>query len=137
MMGFMHRLFRSRWVRTLVGVLILGAIIWVFGPLLGIGAMHPFDSELARGIAIAVLLVLWLIENLIHELRMRGRDKALVAGVAAPQDDTNATASAEELALLSDRLKEALAARCPGVKYGAVEVRGIQLIPGHNDQRAA
>src|ERR1700743_194484 len=28
------------------------------------------------------------------------------------------------------------AARCPGVKYGAVEVRGIQLIPGHNDQRA-
>jgi hypothetical protein len=29
------------------------------------------------------------------------------------------------------------AARCPGVRFGAVEVRGIQLIPGHNDQRAA
>ncbi len=26
------------------------------------------------------------------------------------------------------------AARCPGVRYGAVEVREIELIPGHNDQ---
>lgn len=26
------------------------------------------------------------------------------------------------------------AARCPGVRYGAVEVREIQVIPGHNDR---
>jgi hypothetical protein len=28
------------------------------------------------------------------------------------------------------------AARCPGVRYGAVEVRQIQVIPGHNDAAA-
>ena len=28
------------------------------------------------------------------------------------------------------------AARCPGVKYGAVEVREIEVIPGHNDRAA-
>src|ERR1700761_3992375 len=26
------------------------------------------------------------------------------------------------------------AARCPGVRYGAVEVREIEVIPGHNDR---
>ena len=28
------------------------------------------------------------------------------------------------------------AARCPGLPYGAVEVRAIQMIPGHNDRAA-
>ena len=28
------------------------------------------------------------------------------------------------------------AARCPGLPYGAVEVRGIEVIPGHNDRAA-
>lgn len=28
------------------------------------------------------------------------------------------------------------AGRCPGVKYGAMEVRGIEVIPGYNDHAA-
>ena len=28
------------------------------------------------------------------------------------------------------------AARCPGLPFGAVEVRGIEVIPGHNDRAA-
>jgi hypothetical protein len=28
------------------------------------------------------------------------------------------------------------AARCPGMKYGAVEVREVQVIPGHDDRPA-
>ena len=108
-MTFFYRILRSRWLRTFVGVVILGAILWFFGPLLGFGALHPFESELARFIGLAVLLVAWLVENLIHELRMRGRDKALAEGVAKAEDP-DATASAEELALLGDRLKAAMAA---------------------------
>ena len=85
-------------------------IVWVFGPLLGFGALHPFESELARIIAVAVIFIGWLIENLVHKLRAAKQEKGLVDGVAAQAKDPNETASAEEVALLAERLKEALAA---------------------------
>ena len=49
-----------------VGAAILAVIVWYFGPLLGIGALHPLDSELVRDIVVAVIFIGWLIENLIH-----------------------------------------------------------------------
>jgi type VI secretion system protein ImpL len=109
MSNFIYRMSRSRWVHTLLGVVLLAALVWFFGPLLGIGSLHPLESELMRIIAIAVLVVLWVVENLIHMLRAQHRDKKLLAG-AAQQEDPSDTASAEELALLADRLKAALAA---------------------------
>jgi type VI secretion system protein ImpL len=110
MRGLSSRIFRNRWVRTLLGALLLSVIVWFFGPLLGFGSLHPLDSELARIIAIAVIFIGWLIENLVHQLRAAKKDKDLVDGVAAQAKDPNETASAEEVALLADRLKEALAA---------------------------
>ncbi|MDA8249849.1 MAG: type VI secretion system membrane subunit TssM [Rhodospirillales bacterium] len=101
---------RNRWVKTFIGAALLALVVWFFGPLLGIGAVHPLESGLWRGIAVAVILVGWLIENLVHALRARKHDKALAEGVAAQAVDPNATASAEEMALLAERLKEALAA---------------------------
>jgi type VI secretion system protein ImpL len=109
-MNFISDLIRSRWVRTLAGVALLGVIIWFFGPLLGVGALHPLETETARIIAIALLLLLWLIENLIHLLRARNRDKALAEGIAKAPRDPTAAATAEEVAALSERLGEALAA---------------------------
>ncbi|MBV9758397.1 MAG: type VI secretion system membrane subunit TssM [Alphaproteobacteria bacterium] len=99
----------SRWVRTFLGVVLLAVIIWLFGPLLGIGDLHPLAGLLARVLAIVAIVVLWLILNLIRELRQSKKDKELVDAVAAaPAEAPEATASAEEVALLSERLKEAL-----------------------------
>jgi len=103
-------IYRNRWFRTFLGAALLAVIVWFFGPLLGIGALRPLDSELARIIAVAVIFVGWLIENLIYKLRANKKEKELEAGVAAQAADPNETASAEEVALLADRLKEALAA---------------------------
>ena len=103
-------LMRNRWIKTAAGAVLLALVIWFFGPLLGFGAFHPFDSVLARSIAIAVIAVGWLVENLIHMLRARKEDNDLVAGVAKQATDPDATASAEEMAVLSERLKDALAA---------------------------
>ena len=107
-MNFLKRILRSPWFRTFLGVLFLSLLIWFFGPLIGIGQVHPFDSELVRYITIAVLFVLWLVMNLIRELRAKNKEKELVEGVAAASPDPNATASAEDLAALSERLKDAL-----------------------------
>ncbi len=100
--------FRSRWFRTLLVAAVIAVLIWFFGPLLGLGPLHPLETEIARWVTIAALFILWLIYNLIQELRARGKDKELAAAVIAAPPDPAETASAEEVALLSDRLREAL-----------------------------
>ena len=103
-------LFRNRWVRTFLGVLVFAVLVWFFGPLLGFGSMHPLETEVARYIFIGALFVLWLVMNLMAELRASKKDKDLANGIAAPDAAVvaSATASAEEVALLSDRMREAV-----------------------------
>jgi type VI secretion system protein ImpL len=109
-MRLLKRFFGTRWFRTGLGAALLVIVVWLFGPLLGVGALHPLDSELVRILVIVVIVVGWFIENLLHKLRAAKKEKKLADGVAAQVVDPNETASAEETALLADRLKEALAA---------------------------
>jgi type VI secretion system protein ImpL len=109
---------RSHWGKSLFGVVILIVLIWFFGPLLALGQFHPFDTELARFIAIGALLVFWVIINLIKMLHNNKRDDELAKVVAEP--DKDATASAEEVAVLGERLREAMQKlkKLPGGKGG-------------------
>ena len=115
----LYRLYRSRWFRTGFAVVVLMALVWFLGPLLGLGATHPLETEIARWIAIAALFVLWLVSNLLHELGAARRDKALASGIAEASPEAQAAeartqetkrASAEEVALLADRLAKAMQA---------------------------
>jgi type VI secretion system protein ImpL len=108
MKTFFARIVRSRWLTTLLGVLLLGLVVWFFGPLLAVGITRPLETELARGGVIGACLLAWLAWNLTHVWHARKRDKALVDGVAAEQVDPSEAASAEEVALLGGRLREAL-----------------------------
>ena len=105
-MNFIKRIFRSRWFTSFLACLLVAVLIWFVGPLFGIGTMHPFETEVARYISIGALFVLWLITNLIRELNATRKERELTEEIAAP--DPAAVASAEEVALLSDRLSEAL-----------------------------
>ena len=49
MKTFYARIVRSRWLTTLLGVLLLGLVVWFFGPLLAVGITRPLETELARG----------------------------------------------------------------------------------------
>jgi type VI secretion system protein ImpL len=106
--NFIRRVVRSRWFSTFLGTLVLCLLIWFFGPAIGIGEAHPLDSPFVRAVVVAGLLVLWLVLNLVRELRARHHDKELAAGVSKSEPDADATASAEEVALLGDRLRAAL-----------------------------
>lgn len=115
----LYRIYRSRWFRTGFAVVVLMALVWFLGPLLGLGALHPLETEVARWIAIAALFVLWLVSNLLHELGATRRDKALASGIteASPEAQAaearaqeNERASAEEVALVADRLAKAMQA---------------------------
>ncbi len=112
--SFMYPVIRSHWFQTALGVIVLIVMVWFFGPLLGIGQMHPLDSDIARFIAIAALIVLWIIGNLLRTLSVKRHEKKLEEVVTAP--DKDAIASAEEVALLSERLRTAVQAlkKAPG-----------------------
>jgi len=56
-MKWFFRCLRSRWVRTFVGVLVASVLIWFCGPLIGLGSLHPFETETVRWITIVALLV--------------------------------------------------------------------------------
>ncbi len=110
MMRFFNdrRFMRSRWFKTGVGLVLLAILIWFFGPLLGFGQAHPLDSEIARVIVIAALVLLWLVLNLVRSLRDARKEKNLVEDVAKAEPDETATASAAEVEELGKRLKDAL-----------------------------
>jgi type VI secretion system protein ImpL len=112
MIALMYRWFRSRWFRSLLGVVVLAVLIWFCGPLIGLGQLHPLETEISRWLAIVILFVLWLVTNLIQEIHAHRKDKKLAAGVvnttaAAVPNETD-TASAEEIALITDRLQQAI-----------------------------
>ena len=118
-MSWFYALYRSRWFRTGFAVAILIMIVWLFGPMLGIGSLHPLETEIARWITIGIIVALWLVSNLFADLSAHKRDKALAEGIAEGDPETRAAdakkketerASAEEVALLTDRLAKAMQA---------------------------
>jgi type VI secretion system protein ImpL len=92
----------SRWTLSLIGVAILGAMVWIFGPFLAVLA-----SKLPRLALIALLLLVWGGVNWWIGYRRRRQEAALAEGIAAP--DPSDIASAEESAALRDKLVRALA----------------------------
>jgi type VI secretion system protein ImpL len=100
------RFFGSRWFLTLLGVVLLAVLVWLFGPFWAV--LEAWAVRL--GMIVAMLLV-WAGANLLLDLRRRRTDAALVAGVAgvaATGADQGAAASAEEAAAMREKLFGAL-----------------------------
>jgi type VI secretion system protein ImpL len=130
MMAWPRRFLTSFWGETLIGAIIISLLVWFFGPLLGLGAFHPFATKLVRIIFIVALVLLWVIVSLLHELREKRKEKELEEGVSKEEHepDAAAVASAEELALLSERMKEALHA-LKRAKLGGKSRRSLYQLP--------
>src|ERR1700749_4504411 len=107
MTRFLRRLTGSRWLRSFLGVAVLAALVWFCGPLLGIGQLHPLETEIVRWLVIAALFTLWLVTNLLQEIRFARKERQLADSVVTVPDES-AVASAEEVALLSERLRPAM-----------------------------
>ena len=73
---------RKLWV--FIGVIVLCAMIWQFGPLLALGDLHPLDDELNRLIAIGGVIILWLFSILLRQLRAARKNRMFVTELAAP-----------------------------------------------------
>ena len=103
------RFLGSRWFLTGIGTLLLAGLVWYLGPLL------PFlEGWIARLAVVLVMLAVWAGVNLLLDWRRRRRDRALTDGVAAnavagaSAGDKSASASAEEVGAMRDKLTAAL-----------------------------
>lgn len=71
------RFLLSRWVLSFVGIAILAALVWLFGPLL-----PSFEDWVPRLAVVIGLLLVWATSNLSLDLFHRRRERKLESGVA-------------------------------------------------------
>ena len=99
----------SRQLWTMIGIILLCALIWQFGPLLAFGDLHPLDSELNRLIAIGVVLILWLFSHLLAQLRAARKNRMFVTDLAAPPEQAAAKPGEGNLAAINTKFQDILA----------------------------
>ncbi|MGZ8254856.1 MAG: hypothetical protein ACXWVT_08395, partial [Burkholderiaceae bacterium] len=101
----------NRWLLSVLGLLLLAALIWFIGPLLAIAGHEPLATPFARLVVILVVVFLWGAWNLALALRQRKTNAAVVASLAeAPQPaGTPTAATPEEVETLRERFRDALA----------------------------
>jgi type VI secretion system protein ImpL len=116
-MSSLVSVFLSRWMWSAVGALGISSIIWYIGPLLSIGTFRPLDSMWVR-VALIVLLVVLVIGHLVWKrIKAKRAEKELSEAIVAPEGTAAAPAKSaakaapagsQEVALLRDRLQEAI-----------------------------
>jgi type VI secretion system protein ImpL len=98
------RFLLSRWVLSFVGIAILAALVWLFGPLL-----PSFEDWVPRLSVVIGLLLVWATSNLSLDLFHRRREQKLESGVAEKTPAKVDDGTGEEAAALRERMSTALA----------------------------
>src|SRR5690606_19439607 len=98
----------SRWLWTLIGLVLISLIIWVFGPIVRFGSMAPFASETVRIVMIAILVVLWLIRLIVLQRRAIMANRMFVAELAAPVEKPQPTAGEQSVAAVGEKFQEVM-----------------------------
>lgn len=99
---------KSAWFISLIGIILLSALIWFVGPILGLGDFRPLDGVLTRIIVIVVLFLIWGLVVLIGWLRRRKTNQNLVNELAQDSAGGDAEAAADEVARMRERMQDAL-----------------------------
>ena len=99
----------NRWFISVLGLLFLSLLIFIAGPLIGIGESRPLASYTARFITILIVLVLWMLNHLRKALRANRANKEMVESIVEDDGAAEPDRSAEELETLRKRFEEAVA----------------------------
>ncbi|WP_333816599.1 type VI secretion system membrane subunit TssM [Tabrizicola sp.] len=98
----------SRRLWTFIGILLLCALIWLFGPLVSVGDMVPLADDLVRMIVIAVILVLWLFSLLLAQLRAARKNQLFVTELATPEKPKAALPGEANVAEINTKFAQVL-----------------------------
>ena len=99
----------SRRLWIFIGIVLLCALVWLFGPLVSVGDAVPLEGELARAIVIGVIVVLWLFAQLLAQLRAARRNQMFVTELAAAPAPAAPRPGEANLAEVTERFQQVLA----------------------------
>ncbi|WP_096086448.1 type VI secretion system membrane subunit TssM [Agaribacterium haliotis] len=94
-----------------IGLLLLSLLIWFAGPQIKFGADNsaPLASPVLRLAMIAVLILLWALNNMRLQLKNAKNNKAMIADMAKSESEAKkGGAKSEEYLKLSERFSEAM-----------------------------
>lgn len=104
---FLWAVLTSRFLWTLIGLLLVSALVWIFGPIVAIGDSTPFADEIVRLAIIAGLVVLWLVWVIVRQRRAIKANRLFVAEIAAPAEKP-LTAGEESVRAIGSRFAEVM-----------------------------
>ncbi|HKE46338.1 MAG TPA: type VI secretion system membrane subunit TssM [Steroidobacteraceae bacterium] len=113
----MLAILKSRWFLALVGLILLGLLIWFGGPYLAFGDYHPFESVMGRVLALLVIVLIYVGIALLKQMNSNRASQKLAAEVAG--QDSGARAGSAEAQQLKRRFEEAVEALRKSRKKGA------------------
>ncbi len=108
-MAFLLKLLTNRWLLAFAGMISIALCIWFIGPIIMIGNSAPLESVSNRLIAIAAIATIWLLWALFGFLRARRNNRLMLDAIAEQTPlSANQEATAEELAVLNDKMQDAI-----------------------------
>src|ERR1700687_113794 len=114
-MGAIFGFFKQRWVLVTLGFLLLFLFIWYAGPYFAFADWRPLGSVLARAMAFALCVLLWLAAAVWKRFRAGSASDKLLHAVA--KQDPGKVPSAD-IAKLRERFEEAAALLKKGRRGG-------------------
>ncbi|RUV59202.1 type VI secretion system membrane subunit TssM, partial [Mesorhizobium sp. M5C.F.Ca.IN.020.29.1.1] len=105
---FLWAVLTSRWLWTLIGIALLSLVIWVFGPIVRVGAYEPFASENVRIVIVALLVIFWLIWLIVAQRRAIRANRMFVAEIAAPVVEKPLSPGEENVAAVGAKFAEVM-----------------------------
>ena len=101
--------FISRTFWTIVGIVLLCTLIWLYGPLLSFGDATPLAGEIARLVTIGLIVVLWLLIVLIRQIRSARANRAFVTELSRAEAETPRAPGEENVAEVNEKFRDILA----------------------------
>src|SRR6185295_15602889 len=94
----------------LIAFLLIAVFIWFAGPYFAFGSYRPLESDTSRYIAIALIVVLWLLVGVVKWLRAARATDRLVGAISQMRPEKEKEKPSPEAAKLRERFDEAIAA---------------------------
>ena len=108
----------SRFLWTLVGIAVLCALIWFYGPLVSVGEFQPLAPDLTRIVVIGAIIILWLVLILLRQMRAAKANRVFVSELAAtPQPGPGEEGLAEVQSKFQTVLEQMKRSKLGGRKF--------------------
>src|SRR5687768_4730130 len=99
----------NRWVLGALVVLALSLVVLLVGDAIAVFDHRPLETALSRWLVVLAIVLAWLAWELLRAWRVRRANQSMLAGIAGADPDAESSArSAQEIATLQARFKEAM-----------------------------